>query len=115
MTEDLTVAQLVELAEDLDEKADVEALLEKELEGENRVTAVEGLEDIIDEFEDEPDPEDEPGPDVDGVPRIVVKNPDRRPKRIAGRAFAAYEAKRVRRDGAIVAALKRGQLQFVSH
>lgn len=110
---DHTVDEIKEKIDEIDDPEDVEAILELEESGNERVTAIEAIEDRLEELE--PDEEPEGSVDRDGTERITVRNYQQEEVTVAGRTFSPGEARRVPNTHQIQLALERGHIQFVSN
>lgn len=110
---DHTVDEIEERLEDVTDIDDAEAILELEQAGNARTTAVDAIEERLDELE--PDVESDGATDQDGTERITIRNYKHESVEVAGHHFDAGEVKRVRNTQQVQLALERGNIQFVSN
>lgn len=115
MTDDMTVAEIEQVAAQTDDPDVLAELHEAEAAGKDRVTALDAIEERLDELTPDPDAEDDPD-DAEPEPtgHINVKAAPGHAGHVAGYSFAVDEVKRVPADGKVKKALMRGQLQRVA-
>lgn len=118
--DDWSVDELEVEIEEIDDPEVIQSYLAYESENKDRVTAVDALEERLDEITAETQPSDEEesdGPEIDDIPegttRIRVRNHKKVGQHIAGYSFKAGESKLIPDRPDVRDALRSGDLQYV--
>lgn len=129
---ELTVSELEAHVADVDDADELATLREAEKAGDDRVTALEAIDERLDEVGEAESDEDaaealseakeelsgmdaKEAAENSGEAYVTVKNPEGRGGHIAGFGFEPHEAKRVKNSPRVRTALRNGKLQFVSN